>query len=504
MITILNSSFQPLAIIEEYLNDEITEQINGAYTFKFAVYMDDEKSQYIDTANLVEVEDQYFNIVKHRRTRSENGQVLITVECEQVSYDLLFHVFEDSFIHSGPPAQLMSMALQGTAFSIGTVEIPNVVSVELKENATARSILFEIAAAAGGELEFDKYTVSLLARRGQDRVVQFRLGKNLQGIVKDVNSQSGEVLTSYEIDVVELNTLPEFEGLEYFELGDTVDIIDEELQINEQQRIIEYAYSPRQRINSKVVIANYIEGIQDTIYRIQTTTVGKDKWMYGVKIGPDEGIVIERYDKLAKSKWNADEFRMQKGDGNGGYTDSLYFDAINQEYEFTGIVRAGQFIGGSIKIGDESNTYFEVTEDGKFLAIDGEFEGKITGSEFLGGTITGSLIRTSAAGPRIEQSSLLGFRTYDGNSVNRIRITTSSNNDVAAIVYYTSSGGYAGEINSYSNSGLSIFSENLFLGSNNSASPIRFQGAANFAGVINTRKYNDLDAVLDDIYRKIP
>ncbi|WP_411736103.1 phage tail spike protein [Paenibacillus sp. M2] len=503
MITILNSLRQPLAVLEEYTNDEISEQINGSYTFRFSVYMDDEKSQYIAIGNLVEVENQYFNIVKHRRTRSSSGEVIIAVECEQVSYDLLFHVFEDGFIHTSPPSVLMNMALSGTGFSVGTVEISSFVSVELKENATARSILFEIAVAAGGELRFDKYTVSLLARRGQDRGVQFRLGKNLQGIVKDVNGQSGEVLTAYEIDVVELNTLPEFERLEYFELGDTVDIIDEELQINEQQRIIEYAYSPRQRINSKVVIANYIEGIQDTIYRIQTTTVGKDKWMYGVKIGPDEGIVIERYDKLAKSKFNADEFRMQKGDGNGGYTDSLYFDAINQEYTFTGIVRAGQFIGGSIKIGDASNTYFEVTEDGKFLAIDGEFEGKIIGSEFIGGTITGSLIRTSAAGPRIEQSSVLGFRTYDGNSVNRIRITTSSNNDVAAMVYYDSIGRYAGEINSYSDAGLTIFSENLFLGSNNSASPIRFQGAAYFLGNVGIGDIPDIEQAIKDLRMQV-
>ncbi|MGV7643078.1 hypothetical protein PJN11_29150, partial [Mycobacterium kansasii] len=74
--------------------------------------------------------------------------------------------------------------------------------------------------------------------------------------------------------------------------------------------------------------------------------------MYGVKIGPDDGIVIERYDKMAKSIFNADEFRMQKGNGSGSYTDSLYFDPINQEYEFTGVVRAGQFIGGSIQIGN--------------------------------------------------------------------------------------------------------------------------------------------------------
>lgn len=260
----------------------------------------------------MEVEDQYFNIIKHRRTRSDNGQVVIAVECEQVSYDLLFKLFEGGFIHTGTPVELLQRALEGTNFTIGTVQPSGYVSVDLKEGVTARAVVMELAARIGAELQFDKYTVNLLNRRGYDRGVQFRLGKNLKGIVKDVNAQSGEVLTAYEIDIVELNSLPEFEGLEYFELGDTVDIIDEELQIDEQQRIIEYSYSPRQRINSRVVIANYIEGIQDTIYRIQTTTVGKDKWMYGVKIGPDEGIVIERYDKLAKSIFNANEFRMQK------------------------------------------------------------------------------------------------------------------------------------------------------------------------------------------------
>ncbi|CAH1226189.1 hypothetical protein PAECIP111890_05906 [Paenibacillus sp. JJ-223] len=63
MIRILNSLHQPLAILDDYLNDEISEQINGAYTFKFSIYMDDEKSQYIATGNIAEVEGQYFNII---------------------------------------------------------------------------------------------------------------------------------------------------------------------------------------------------------------------------------------------------------------------------------------------------------------------------------------------------------------------------------------------------------------------------------------------------------
>lgn len=302
----------------------------------------------------------------------------------------------------------MNMALEGTGFTVGTAQFSGYVSIDLKEGVNARGVLMEIAAQTGCELYFDKYTVSLLTRRGQDRGVQFRLGKNLKGIVKDVNGQSGEVLTAYEIGVVELNTLPEFEGLEYFELGDTVDIIDEELGINEQQRIIEYSYSPKRRINSKVTIANYIEDIQDTIYRIQTTTVGKDKWRHGVKIGPDEGIVIERYDKMARSIWNADEFRMQKGNGSGSYTDSIYFDPINQEYEFTRVVRVGKFIGGEVQIGDN----FSVDETGHMKAVGAEFSGEIRASTINGGdihgsyiecaSIMGSFIRTAPNGERIE------------------------------------------------------------------------------------------------------
>lgn len=45
MITILNASKKPLAIIEDYFDDEISEQINGAYTLKFSVYLYEDKSQ---------------------------------------------------------------------------------------------------------------------------------------------------------------------------------------------------------------------------------------------------------------------------------------------------------------------------------------------------------------------------------------------------------------------------------------------------------------------------
>lgn len=471
MITLLNYSLHPLAVLEDYFNDEILEQINGSYTMNFSVYLDDEKSQYIATGNIAEVEGQYFNIIHHRRTRSEDGKVEIAVYCEQVAYDLLFHLFEGGFIHANTPWVLMNMALEGTRFRVGVSEYPGYVSIDLKEGVNARGILMEIAAQTGYELYFDKYVVSLLAKRGQERGTQFRLGKNLKGIVKDVNGQSGEVLTAYEVDVVELNTLPEFEGLEYFELGDVVDIIDEELGINEQQRIIEYSYSPKRRINSKVKIANYIEGIQDTIYRIQTTTVGKDKWMYGVKIGPDQGIVIERYDQRARSIWNADEFRMQKGNGNGSYTDSLYFDPINQEYEFTGVVRAGQFIGGSIQIGND----FSVDETGHMKAVGAEFSGDISASTITGGDIYGSFIqgadilgstiRTAASGERIVLDPY-GFEFFDSFNALRVTLGTNPGPNISGHTYYNNNSQSEGLIYATYGELHVIGNNNLRLGTN--------------------------------------
>jgi len=55
---------------------------------------------------------------------------------------------------------------------------------------------------------------------------------------------------------------------------------------------------------------------------------------------------------------------------------------------------------------DKTAAPFRVQQNGKMYATDGEFEGKITATDIEGGTITGALIQTAAAGifPRIEFS----------------------------------------------------------------------------------------------------
>ncbi|WP_431785751.1 phage tail protein [Paenibacillus lactis] len=143
----------------------------------------------------------------------------------------------------------------------------------------------------------------------------------------------------------------------------------------------------------------------------------------------------------------------------------------------------GAIVGSSINVG---NGVFTVSPSGHMVAESGEFRGNIRASTFEGGTITGALIRTAAYGRRIEQDAN-GLRTYDSSGRNRIRINTDSDSGVAAIVFNGTGGGYAGEINAYQNNGLTIYSENLIIGSNNTGNPISIQGAATFAGPVQFR-----------------
>ncbi|MEI2280683.1 phage tail protein [Paenibacillus polysaccharolyticus] len=118
--------------------------------------------------------------------------------------------------------------------------------------------------------------------------------------------------------------------------------------------------------------------------------------------------------------------------------------------------------------------------------VDGYFSGNITAlGEITGGTLTGALIRTARSGRRVELDAQ-GLRSYDTAGTNRIRINTGSDNGIAAISFYGSGGAVAGEINAYQNSGqLTIFSNDVWIGSNNTANPIRLQGVVTFGGAVN-------------------
>jgi len=378
LIKILNSSNETLAILQNVVSPLISEAINREFEFSFSTVIDNDKSAHVNYQNKVEVEGNYFNIVYTEEQRTAEG-LFINVQCEHVSYDLIDTVFTAGFTATGPFSAVATTLLSGTGFTVGTVQITASQTISINESTNARQVLMQLAALYGGELKFDKYQVSLLTRRGADRGVQFRYRKNLVGVKRIVDNRKrigGLPTISYSVSAAELEfeqgyITKGYSSLEHYELGDTVKVIDEDLNLEVSLRIVKESHDTEQRMQGTVEIGNFVDDLTDTLTQIQTTTVAKDNVYNGCSIGPDLGFAATRSDNLARAIMNAtDGVKIQKGDGTGSnWTDVIYLDTSGNG-TFTGFILASQFIGGSILIGGTAfeTAPFSVTTSGSATA----------------------------------------------------------------------------------------------------------------------------------------
>lgn len=202
---------------------------------------------------------------------------------------------------------------------------------------------------------------------------------------------------------------------------------------------------------------------------IAETVVGQLGNFVSMLIGAGNDVVQINTNGIAAghANWSSAPFQLDmKG--------NLIANSLTANYAkiFSSSFDNGEITGSSINVG---NGKFTVSRSGDVYA-----EGGI----FANGVITGALIRTAASGRRVEMD-YSGLRTYDSSGRNRIKINTGSDSGVSAITFYGSSGGFAGEINSYESSGrLSIYGEDLFIGSNSTSGPIYVQGSTTFNGSV--------------------
>ena len=331
------------ANLENVINAEISESINQEYTLSFSTFLEADTEPFLNHNHIVEANGDFFNIMSYKKYRN-GGAKLIDVECEHVSYDLNNEEYDlDFFTEDGTPTFILSKILQGTGFTVGTVQFLQVQTFSIMEKLSRRTILLDFAFYFGAELKFDKYTVSLLQRRGILTDIEFRIGKNITGIEKSVDARElidEQPKISYGVNLVELRTLPEFGHLEEFELGDTVRLLDIELGIDTNVRVVKYTYDPIRRINSSVEIQNFFSTLSDTILKIQRDTVIKGSLYHGIRISPENGFEAIRSDGKARAYFNSDTFAMQAQNAVGEMQDKIYFDPVAGNYIFDGLLSA--------------------------------------------------------------------------------------------------------------------------------------------------------------------
>lgn len=420
MIKILNNSKELLAIIKDSYNPWRFEEINGGNTLSFNAVLTEKVSNYVNENNIVELEDDYFDIAYYSKDMNEDGTATMSVECEHVSYRLNDPLFNmDYFTETGTPNYILGRILADTGFKVGTVEFAGNITYSAQEKKSRRRLLMEFIALLGGEVDFDKFTISILQRKGSTDLQIFTRGKNIKVINKIYNGREDTPIVAYTCTPIILSN-------KNIGLGDDVLLIQPELGIQDNLRVVRHSYNPYDNMLAEIEIANYINGLEDQLYRIETSTVAKEKIYNGCRIGPDEGFVAERSDLKAKTIMNATEGISIYSDVGQGLERNFFVDLdgriqakgldISGDATFKGAITAS-----TIDIG---NGTFTVDIDGNMVAMSGTF----------GGTISTS------------QNAEIGNNIYLGDM--------SSNNSKGI---YFSTGSYSSEITLDSRGKLEIF-----------------------------------------------
>ena len=382
MIKILNSANETLSILQDVSSAEISEEINGAFTFDFMAAIDGTKSAEIYHGHKVEIEDNYFNIMRTVKSRAVDG-ITISATCEHVSYDFLNVVFTAGFTFTGLASAAFTYLISAVntalsaSFTLGTFTTTANETLTVNEPITAKGVMLDLAALYVGELEFDKYAVSLLTHRGADNGVQFRYRKNISEAAVTVDYQAlkddGSPTVTYEVSAAELEYEQGYidkgySALEHYELGDTIHVLDDDLDIDVSARIVKNTYNPLQRMQGTVEIGDYVNDLTDTLTNIKTTTVGKNTIYNGVSIGPDNGFVAERSDAMVKTTMNAtDGITIElKASATASYT-AVFYVAVDTatntaklylagDAVFTGAVEASTITASAISGGTIDGT----------------------------------------------------------------------------------------------------------------------------------------------------
>ena len=296
-IKILDSSFAELAVIPVASAAVRTERINSDNTLSFSIRVKSGLAAYIHETNVAELEDDYFDIAWYKKEQQGDGTLMVSAECEHVSYRLNDSTHNVAyFTMTGSPAEILSAILAGTGFAAGTVDFSRPITFSLQEPTSRRSLLMQFAAYLGGELEFHGFTISLLSRRGSSVPKAVTIGRDVTVISKTVSTrepdENGNPMVSYTCGV--------FKGVK-FDLGDTVVLDYSALDIAAELRVLGKSYDPYNPNNVAIEIGNYINSLEDDLYRIETESVSKDTLMNGCRIGPEYGFEAVRNDKRARA-----------------------------------------------------------------------------------------------------------------------------------------------------------------------------------------------------------
>lgn len=180
------------AVLENAYDIIATSEINGADTLDFKLPFNDGKRVTLDNEKQVQIAGDIYRVRTISDEKTTDGSILTSVYAEAAFYDLTYSAEKDSTEFNAARAdEPMRYALQGTGWSVGTVNVTTLRTWTCEEK-NALAILRQAANIHGGDLVFDSRNrlVNLLTFSGKDSGALFAYKKNLTSIKRVVDTRS--------------------------------------------------------------------------------------------------------------------------------------------------------------------------------------------------------------------------------------------------------------------------------------------------------------------------
>jgi len=325
MIFILDASLKRQGVIQLVDSAAREESINGINTLELEANLNSKLSLLITEDSILEVNNDYFDIAYIKKEVNESNDHTIEIQAEHISYRLNDPQYNvEFFTEMGTPSYILTKILEGTPFTFGYVESTEYTVYSAQEPKSRRQLLMEFVAFISGEVVFSQFDVSILSHRGSIDPIPTITGKNVNLISKIVDKrkrdQNGNPLVSY-------TCRPMYLPGDKYELGDNIILINSDLGISEALRLVSISVNPYNESETTLQFATYNNGLAETLYRTQLSTVIKDRLYNGTRIGPEFGFEAVRNDKMARAYFRSDGMKFQTGDGTGNnWMDRLYYD----------------------------------------------------------------------------------------------------------------------------------------------------------------------------------
>lgn len=286
-ICILDKAFS--VIIE----DQLQTDTNGAETLTFSIPLDNPKASLLDNEMHIKVGASEFAIrILQNGWDSGQGIPTLDVTCEAIWYDLAEYdpINSMNYQDTGPKT-VMEAILQGTDFSVGTVEITTPQDFSITDPTNPLAALQQLPSVYGGELQFDSINrkVNLVNHVGTDRGFLAAYGKNIKADARIVDTRN-LVTRIYPYGANNLSIAGVNNGLEYLENYQWYDLTGKPRQV--KTLVVQ---------TDQITNPSYLKQWGDM--QLDTLSMPKISYTLDVITGkdmPNLGDIITIYDPLLK------------------------------------------------------------------------------------------------------------------------------------------------------------------------------------------------------------